>query len=194
MKSAQHNGVTMSEQTPARAGLDRRGLLLRAIALVGGAGALGVLQGCGDGGRFFTDQRMTLVDAVANVLIPDTDTPGARAAGVPAFIESMMVNWASRDTRDKVVSVLNAIDDRARDQHQARFVELDDAQKLAFMRDFDAEALSEEGNPYRILKELVLLGYYSSEIGATQELRLEMVPGAYHGDVPFSEVGRAWAL
>jgi len=176
-------------------GVNRRDLMLRAIALVGGVATIGMLEACSNAsGPFFTPQRMTLLDEITNVMIPETDTPGARGAGVPAFIDSMMVNWASRETRDQFVSVLDAVDDRARDQHQKRFVELDAAQKLDIMRQYDADALGEEGNPYRRFKELVLLGYYSSEIGATQELRFEMVPGAWHGDIPFSDVGRTWAL
>ena len=46
---------------------------------------------------------------------------------------------------------------------------------------------------FRQLKELTLAGYYTSEVGATEELRWNAAPGRYDADVPFSEIGRAWA-
>ncbi|WP_420455978.1 gluconate 2-dehydrogenase subunit 3 family protein [Rubrivirga sp.] len=46
---------------------------------------------------------------------------------------------------------------------------------------------------FRQLKELTLAGYYTSEVGATQELQWLAAPGRYDADVPLSEVGRAWA-
>ncbi|MEM1057326.1 MAG: gluconate 2-dehydrogenase subunit 3 family protein [Bacteroidota bacterium] len=46
---------------------------------------------------------------------------------------------------------------------------------------------------YRQLKELTVAGYYTSEVGATEELRWQAAPGRYDPDVPFFEIGRAWA-
>jgi gluconate 2-dehydrogenase gamma chain len=174
--------------------LHRRALFERAIILVGGAAALS-LGACApkQGGPFFSAAQMADLDIVTDIIIPETDTPGARGAGVPAFMESMMVNWASAETRAKYAGVLKAIADRARADHGAALKDLDAAKQLEAVRAYDADNVKAEADDYRKFKELVLLGYYNSEIGATQELRYVLVPGVWRADVPFSEIGRAWA-
>ena len=51
-----------------------------------------------------------------------------------------------------------------------------------------------DAGAWRYFISLVVLAYYTSEVGATQELSYLAVPGGYDGDTPFSEVGRAWSL
>jgi hypothetical protein len=176
--------------------MDRRDLIARAVFLVGGAAALASLEACAPArkqGPFFDRARRRLLDQISDVMIPATDTPGALGAQVPAFIDSMMTNWASRERQSEFIAALDAIDARARSLHNAAFTALTAEQKLDVLRRHDAEGLAED-SPYRQLKELTLLGYYSSEIGATQELRYELVPGAWRADIPLTEVGRAWAF
>lgn len=185
----------MTNETGSMA-VDRRALIARAVFLVGGATAIASLEACApvrSDGPFFDSARRALLDEVVDVMIPATDTPGALAVEVPAFIDSMMTNWASRERQAQFVAALDAIDTRAQSLHNAAFTALTPEQKLDVLRKHDAEGLAED-NPYRQLKELTLLGYYSSEIGATQELRYELVPGAWRADIPLAEVGRAWAF
>ena len=74
---------------------------------------------------------------------------------------------------------------RARPFEQARAAT---APNLSPVRAFDARA------PFFVMiKDLTVIGYFSSESGATQELRYNPVPGRFNGDVPFSEVGRRWS-
>jgi hypothetical protein len=185
------------EHNPGSAVLDRRELMQRAILLVGGAAAISTLGACSGDGRitkFFTAAQLANLDIVTDIMIPETDTPGARAAGVPAFLESMMVNWASEETRSRYAGVLEAIGARARADHGAALARLEPAQQLETIRAFDAERIQAGDEDYRAFKQLVLLGYYHSEIGATQELRYVHAPGVWRADVPFSEIGRAWAV
>jgi glucoside 3-dehydrogenase (cytochrome c) hitch-hiker subunit len=174
--------------------LHRRALLERAIFLVGGAAALS-LGACAkpESGAAFDAAQMADLDIITDIMIPATDTPGARGAGVPAFMENMMVNWASAETRAKYAGVLKAIGDRARADHGAPLARLDADKQLAAVRAYDADNIGAESDDYRHFKELALLGYYNSEIGATQELRYELVPGVWRADIPFSDIGRAWA-
>lgn len=185
--------MTFDKATP---GLDRRALMLRALALVGATAGAGALQACGSSGSgpFFDDRRRALLDAVADTMIPATDTPGALAAEVPAFVDAMMRDWASRDSQGQFTAALDAIDDRARAAHGMRFASMAPDRRLAVLTEHDAAVLSEADDPYRRLKELILVGYYSSEIGATQELRYELVPGSWQADIPLNDGDRAWAF
>lgn len=179
--------------------LDRRALLLGAVFLVGGAAALTRFTRKssatpGAAGPVLSTEQFSLLEQVADVIIPGTDTPGALAAGVPAFLRDMLAAWGSRQTRVEIVSVLEAIEKRAWAQFGASFIELPPQRRLTLMRGFDEELLGRQDPAYGKFKYLVLVGYYHSEPGATQELRFELVPGAWRSCLPLTEVGRASAV
>ena len=81
------------------------------------------------------------------------------------------------------------------------FMDIDAAQRKALLTEIDTEAkkymAEKKGEDpkhyFRMMKELTLLGYFTSEIGATQALRYVAVPGKYEGCVPYKKGDRAWA-
>ena len=179
--------------------LDRRALIFGAVFLLGGAAALtrftrNSATQTGADGLALSGDKFMLLEQVADTMIPGTDTPGALAAGVPAFIRDMLADWASAGTRREILDVLEAIDRQAWAQSGAAFLELSSERRLAVLKRFDEEALSRQDPAYAKFKYLVLVGYYQSEIGATQELRYELVPGAWRSCLPLNEVGRASAV
>ena len=179
--------------------LNRRTLLLGAVLLVGGAAALTRLQMKGRGtpgesGFTLGGEKFALLEQVCEAIIPTTDTPGAIEAGVPAFMREMLEQWATPQTRADFADVLDGIEKLAWSQVGAAFLELLPARRLSVMAAFDAERIGRDDAAYIKFKHLVLAGYYHSEIGATQELRFELVPGAWRSCVPFSEIGRASAV
>jgi gluconate 2-dehydrogenase gamma chain len=176
--------------------LDRRALLLGVAVLLGGAAALTRFTrqpeaASSPGGPALSAEQFSLLEAIVDVMIPATDTPGALAADVPAFIRGMLEEWASPATRAEITGVLGALEGRAWSKYGAGFVELQPERRFELMRAFDADHVGSQDVPYSKFKYLVLVGYYHSEIGATQELRYELVPGAWRGCVPLSEIGRA---
>jgi gluconate 2-dehydrogenase gamma chain len=184
---------------PANPKLDRRALLLGAVFLLGGAAALTRFSRksatkTGADGPVLSGDHFILLEQVTDVMIPSTDTPGALAAGVPEFIRDMLADWASASSRGEIIGVLESIDKRAWAQFGAAFLELPPERRLEVVRRFDDDALSRQDPPYGKFKHLVLVGYYQSEVGATEELRYELVPGAWRSCLPLSEVGRAAAV
>jgi hypothetical protein len=144
-------------------------------------------------------------------VIPETDTPGASAARVHEFIDVMLTDFYPSEARTRFLAGLADVDADA----QARFgrddvSQLSESELLALLSELDAAAYPDsetdpesadavqravaEGAPpfMRTLKELVLAGYYTSEIGQTVELRM-MPFGDFDADVPYDEVGRSWA-
>jgi hypothetical protein len=189
--------------------IDRREAIRRAALLLGGAisapAVAAVLAGCGerrraDRGRIaLTADQQTLVCTIAEHIIPATDTPGATAAGVPAFIQLMLAEYYDDDDRAHFLDGLADVDARARRAHQKRFAECTADTQHEILAALDAEAYPwQPGVPrtpfFRVMKELTLLGYYTSEVGATRELRYEPVPGRFDGCVPFATIGRAWSV
>lgn len=178
--------------------MNRRALLLGAVVLLGGAAALSRFTRKAPGkladGRSVSAEQYALIEQVTEVMIPATDTPGAIGAGVPAFIRQMLDEWASSASRAEIAGVLEAIEKHAWAKFGASFVELPPERRHEVVRGFDEERIARQEPAYGKFKYLVLAGYYLSEVGATQELRYELIPGAWRACVPFTEIGRATAV
>ena len=177
----------MTITTPA---LDRRSLLRSAILLAGGslAGLPSVAFAQATEQRFFDQARFALLDEVVEIMIPRTDTPGARDAGVAANFDALMANWASAAHRAEFSALIDDIDVQS-----GRLLSLAPEQRLAALTAYDAANMYNEASPYRRFKDLVLTLYYLSEPGATEELRYELSPGAWEASIPMTADTRTWA-
>lgn len=197
--------------------LDRRELLKRAAYLMGGAistpAMLGILQGCSAkkaeaswSPTFFTMAQAALVTEVAEIIIPRTDTPGAADVGVPAFIDRMLKNTYQKKDQDRYLAGLAQFESRATELHGKPFLDLAPEQRTALVREAHDTALKaawtdtsgdERNNrPFILMtKELAILGFFTSEVGATQVLQYAAVPGRYRACILLSEAGngRTWA-
>lgn len=184
--------------------LTRRKAMQGAIALVGGtvaASQLGSLVSTVSAmdsdysPRFLSSEQFSMVEQIADLIIPETDTPGAKTAGVHRFIDMMLAEWASPQTKADYVEGLQAIDAWAQKTGEVSFVQSPTEKQLQILEALDAEAFAEDGGNtfFRELKKFVLFGYYSSEEGASIELRYDRLPGAYRGCVPLEDIGRSWS-
>jgi hypothetical protein len=184
-----------------QAELHRRELLRRAVYIAGGAAAVAAFGNCEAwaanalaAAPYFSADRMALLSAIADTMIPATDTAGAVGAGAPAFVDSMMANWASENTRAAVESTLQMIDVAAISAYGIGFANLGATNRHSVLVPYDANAIRTSDPGYIRLKELILTGYYLSEFGSTKELRYIHAPGAWRADIPFAKIGRAWAV
>ncbi len=190
--------------------LDRRELLHRAAMLLGttltASAASGILAGCmampepGDGTRsgFFTPEEMATVTAMADQILPKTDTPGALDVGVPSFIDRMLAGYYTDKERGIVRSGLIAVSTDAAELRGKSFAALTSDEQVALMTAYDREAYTPRATTadphfFRLFKELTLLGFCTSKVGATTLMRYEQTPGPFKGDVPVSAIGKAWA-
>ena len=186
--------------------IDRREALRRAALLLGGVlsapAIAGVLAGCdsrsADGQwRALTRDQGELVATIAEHIIPETDTPGARAAGVNRFIDKMLAGHYPAEDRERVLKGLGELDASADRVCGRAFIRCSPDEQRALLTRLDAEAFAPERREphwFRTIKELTVVGYYTSEIGATQELRHVGVPGRFEGCVPLDQIGRTWAV
>lgn len=192
-------------------GITRRQALRRVGVLLGGIVSAptvaGVLGGCEPtSGPNWTPETLTadqneMVDTIAEIIIPATDTPGASAAHVNRFVDAMLTGSYPPKDRDRFLKGLTSTNARCREEYDAPFLEMSAEQQRALIGKLDTETFGPDApevdreNPsfFRMMKELTIVGYYTSEIGATQELKTNIVPGRYDGDVPYEEIGRSWA-
>ena len=146
--------------------------------------------------RTLSPAQLELVATVAEHIIPQTDTPGARAAGVHRFVDTLLSDHYPATERDRFLAGLADVDARAQSAHGQPFSQCSREQRVALLSEMDARAYAssrgEDGWFFRRLKELTIVGYYTSEFGAMQELHVSPF-GAYRGDIPYASVGRAWS-
>ena len=136
------------------------------------------------------------VATIAELIIPATDTPGARAAQVHRFIDLLLAEWASDDERAQFLKGLADVDARARTAFGGDFLSATDAQRGTILTQLDAEAQTQRGGErgpppfFHLMKWVTVYGYCTSEVGATAELHYAVIPGSYDG---CTELGRSSA-
>ena len=149
-----------------------------------------------------TPHQNDTVIAMIDQVIPVTDTPGAKAARVNEFIDIILTEWATDTERQNFLDGLAAVDIQSNLLYAKKFVDASPEQQLAQLRAMDDSSLAEkarehhgsvppakrdtqlEGDFWPVFKGITLHGYYTSEIGFTQELHLQIIPGAQHGCAP----------
>lgn len=172
----------------------RRALLRSTLLLVGGAATalpMDLWAKAEPAARFFGKAEFALLDEVCEIILPQTDTPGARGAGVPGAFDALMRNWASAEHQQQFRALLKAFDAAAVAKAGQPLLKLDPQQRLDLITAYDAEHYQQA--PYSSFKDLVLKLYYLSEVGATQELRYEHVPGAWEPSIKITPGTRSWA-
>lgn len=150
-------------------------------------------------GITFTPDEKKMISRMADVIIPKTDTPGAVEAGVPAFIVMMMQDCYPKKDQNDFHNGLAAYDKWCEKKYGQSFLNLSPEQQETAVAALD-EAVLGKGDKkdkslsfYRRVKELTLLGFFTSEPGATKTLRYVQVPGKYEGCVPYHKGDKAWA-
>jgi len=133
------------------------------------------------------DQR-ALVTNIAELIIPETDTPGATSVKVPEFIDLILTEWASDDEKATFLAGLSDIDTRASAMGSARFVGLPAAKKAELMTALDAATAEKAGAAFafRRLKALTVYGYFTSKPVEQDILKVQMFFNGYQGNVPFT--------
>ncbi len=114
--------------------------------------------------RTLDPHQNELVVAMIDQIIPATDTPGAKGARVNEFIDVILTEWANDEERRNFLSGLADVDKQSNTL-------------------FDKGDLQMQDDFFTVFKKMTVHGYYTSEIGFGQELKLQIIPGAQHGCV-----------
>lgn len=161
--------------------------------------------------RTLNPHQNDTVVAMIDQIIPATDTPGAKAARVNEFIDVILTEWAKDEERRHFLDGLADVDKQSNALYSKNFVDTSPEQQVTLLRAMDDAALGKpkeharhgntvpepdtqlEGDFWPVFKRITVHGYYTSEIGFTQELKLQIIPGAQHGCVPLGPgLGDSW--
>ncbi len=152
----------------------------------------------------FTAQDVALLDEIAEAIIPRTDTPGAKDAGVGAFMARFVADCYTSEDQAAFRAGLADLDRRA----GGSFLSMPQTERLRLLTSLDRQAGEQARNAwvaadgsgsgsgvhwFTMAKQLVIFSFFTSEVGATQVLRYEPVPGHYDGDLPYEPGTPAWA-
>jgi hypothetical protein len=159
--------------------------------------------------RVFDERSRKMVAVLAELIIPKTDTPGAIEARAPAFIEMMVGDWFDEGERRIFFDGMTALDTFCKQQYQRDFLGCDEAQRTAALKDAEKAAAAykstapafdftqkfvDRGTPFFTkLKELTVVGFFTSEVGSKQVLAYNPMPMHYEGDYDFQQSGRQWS-
>lgn len=188
--------------------MNRREVISRLGLLLGGTiiGAeMFINSGCGIGdtqvNKLFKQSDVTLFDEIAETILPATSTPGAKAAKVGAFIAMMVQDCYTVADQKIFTDGIKSLEEGFNKKYNTSFIKGTAEQRTEFLTALDNEqkayqASKKKEDPshyFRMLKETTLLGFFTSEVGATKVLRYVEVPGRFEGSAPYKKGDKAWA-
>lgn len=189
--------------------MNRREALARVAWIMGGTvvGGSLFLEGCTRNATngvesLFEPATIDFIGDVADTILPPTSSPGAKEAGVGEFIPVMIRDCYTEADQKVFLDGLDQLEKAANDQFGRKFQELSADERTELLVSIDKEAKAyqqtktgDDPNHYfQLFKQLTLLGFFTSELGATQALRYVQVPGKYDGDYPYKKGDKAWAV
>lgn len=202
-------------------GLDRREAIRRVSLLLGGVafvGGTGLLEACAKERSAASDTMATnagpqpigsfsvadqaFLDEVAETILPTTAaSPGAKAAKTGPFMALMVTDCYEPKDQQIFREGMRSLDAACEKMHGTGFMRASAEQRAAILTALDREAMDYMAarkpdaptHYFRMMKELALLGFFTSEIGCTQALRYKESPGPFEGCVPYKKGERAWA-
>jgi len=187
--------------------MNRRDALTRVSLLLGGSilGAEAFLSGCkqklGGGGTNFTNDDIAFLDEVADTILPATDSPGAKEAKVGLFMTVIVKDCYTQADQKIFLDGMQQLNDASKKKNGKSYMESTPEQRHDLLVDLDKEqkaymAQKKPTDPshyFRMMKELTLWGYFTSEPGANKALRYIAVPGRYQGCIDYKKGDKAWA-
>jgi hypothetical protein len=189
--------------------MNRREALSNVALLLGGSiiGANVFLTGCKsktdvlESGYVlpsFSAHDISFLDEVAETILPKTATPGAKDAKVGEFMTTIVNDCYSADEQKAFMNGMKELDAASKAKNKKSFMESDAKERHDLLVALDADAKDAQKNRrpthyFRMMKELTLWGYFTSEVGAKQALRYVAVPGKYEGCIDYKKGDKAWA-
>jgi Gluconate 2-dehydrogenase subunit 3 len=165
----------------------------------------------------FSEKTIALLDEIGETILPRTKTPGAKDAGIGKFMQTIITDCYYANDQEIFMSGLNELQQQTQQQFGKDFMECTAGQRTELINKFDTVAKEynnkkvaydqERNNKikgtvqykndempnhwFTMVKQLTLLGFFTSKQGASEALRYIAVPGEYEGDVPYVKGGRA---
>ena len=146
-------------------------------------------------GKVFSQADMLLLRDICAQVIPRTSTAGAADVDTHGFIDDQLHHCYTPQERQQVTSLFIKINQIAVKHHQKNFSGIVPAQQLELLTALETTGDGfdhMDRSRFKFLKGLIVFGYYTSEVGASQELEYLAIPGGFTGSIPYESIGKAW--
>lgn len=143
---------------------------------------------------FFNPKQDQMVAEISEIIIPTTNTPGAKEARVNEFIDVMLTDCYYEKDQQSFLEGLERMENSSKRKYNTPFLKASPEQKSTLLKQ---ESIYNDNGPsrfFQLMKELTLFGYFTSEVGAVQALEYVPVPGKFKGCITLTEDQRAWAI
>ncbi|MFS1438544.1 gluconate 2-dehydrogenase subunit 3 family protein [Shewanella sp. 10N.286.48.A6] len=136
----------------------------------------------------FTEKQLECIKLISDIIIPHTDTPSASEADAHLYVDYYVHHFMTPDEQNKFVGQFDNLFNA-----NPSFLDLSANQQVNLIETIDGDMYqgSEQSTFYRKLKQLIVIGYYTSKIGATQALNFDPIPGPYQ-EIKLNQVGGVW--
>ncbi len=182
--------------------MNRRDALKKTAGIMGmtitASAGIGLLKGCTPSGDpnwqpgFLEADQIKMISSIAESILPKSDTPGAIDLHVPEFIDLMLHDNYNPDDQKTFQEGLASFKQNALSKFSNTFEDCEQEEKIKLLKEEETKSLEYFNKSYKktfylILKELTILGYYTSEYVMTNMLDYHPVPGRYDGCIPITE-------
>ena len=147
-------------------------------------------------GKVFKKAQLMLLKQICAIVIPKTETLGAAEVDTHGFIDNQLFHCHTKPQQEKTLEVLNLINQAAQKYFSTLFVKLSDDQQFQLLTELDLGEKrfdQTQRKSFKALKQFICFGYYTSEVGATQELRYDPVPSGFKGSISYENSESSWA-
>lgn len=146
--------------------------------------------------QLLSERQFKTLAGIADLTIPRTDTPGALDTHSHWFVDNQLKHCFDSEEQAVATVILNKIDTVAQSQWGKAFYQGEQAGQLALLTALEAadDPFSQaDTKAFKMLKALVVFGFFTSKVGMTQLLAYDPVPGGFKGSVPYASVGKAYS-
>jgi hypothetical protein len=187
---------------------NRRMFMKKMVALFGATTAATVLAGCSIpeaekfavqrpnpiSGNLFSEHELTVLYSLCETILPKTDTPSAVEAGCHEFVPHQLQHCHTKQQQDDCIQIINTVDMYANKEFGKTFPLLPPKQQQQLLSNIESDGVSTDiqKEQFRFLKALIVFGYFTSEVGATQALNYQAVPGGFIGSIPANSDTKSW--
>jgi hypothetical protein len=141
--------------------------------------------------RYLSESQRAMVAIIAERILPKTDTPGAVDAGVPDFINIIYGKYLNEDDKIMFSAGLDEVATRALKLYNKNIAQLSSEEQDHLLRDIARASQALPKSFFLQIKELTVVGYFTSELVGKTVLKYDPIPGRYDPCIPLSEVGNA---
>lgn len=187
----------------------RRGFLKQLTAAIGATAAYPLLSGdnlaialayydkktlINKAPVLFSKAQLDTLASVCQTVIPRTDTFGAADVNCHGFIDNQLVHCHTKTEQQNSVAIVKKIETLSQQHFASSFHLLDSKQQTLLLTDLENNVhfTLEDSEQFKTLKSLIVFGYFTSEVGATEALNYQAVPGGYKASIPYDQNSKAW--